>query len=103
MASDNLRAILLQTARHDFPVFYLKASEREAKLMDMLVVLTALFLRLNEPAPSKPTDDSRDEECAATRRMFVDLREFIRNGRTFASLPHVERQKIERVIFDRVD
>jgi hypothetical protein len=99
----NLRAILLQTARYDFPVFYLRATAREAKLMDMLVLLTALFVRLNdhrEERHQKPR--RRDEETAATRQMFFDLRDFIRSGATFASLPNLEQQKIQRVIFDRV-
>ena len=69
--------------------------------MDMLVLLTALFVRLNQPAPGA-NSDLRDEECAATRQVFVSLRDFIRNGKTFAALPKLEREKIQRVIFDRV-
>jgi hypothetical protein len=34
--------------------------------------------------------------------MFTDLRDYIRTGQTFAALPSLERQKIQRVIFDRV-
>ena len=102
MASDALHTVLLQTARRDFPVFYANATAIEAKLMDMLVLLTALFVRLNEPKRADELNThSRGEELAATQHMFGDLREFVRKGRTFATLPTIEREKIQRVIFDR--
>ena len=102
MATEKIRGILLQTARNDFPAFYAAASAREIKLMDMLVLLTALFVRLNEAASGKKSSTrSLDEERVATRQMFVDIRAFIRNGRTFGQLPVLEREKIQRAIFNR--
>ena len=104
MAPEKIRGILLQTARHDFPAFYAAATAREVQLMDMLVLLTALSMRLNDSTPRKTTRSGwLDEERAATRHMFDDIREFIRNGRTFAQIPNLERQKIQRVIFGRVE
>ena len=103
MATEKIRGILLQTARNDFPAFYAAASAREIKLMDMLVLLAALFVRLNEPASGRKASNRwPDEERVATRQMFTDIREFIRNGRTFAQLPGLEREKIQRAIFNRV-
>ena len=104
VASEKIRSILLQTARHDFPAFYAAATAREVQSMDMLVLLTALFVRLND-STARPTPRSGwiDEERSATRQMFSDIREFIGNGRTFREIPELERQKIQRVIFDRVD
>ncbi len=103
MTSENLREVLLNTARHDFPVFYRRATPRETKLMDMMVLLTALFVRLHEPQPSNHGESrSRIEEARATERTFAELRNEIRSGRVFAALPNLEQQKIQRVIFDRV-
>ena len=71
--------------------------------MDMLVLLTALFVRLNEPSARRDTRLRwHEEECAATRQTFGEIREFIRKGGTFGELPRLEQQKIQRVIFDRV-
>jgi hypothetical protein len=103
VATQKFRGLLLQTARNDFPAFYAAGSAREIKLMDMLVLLTALFMRLNEAASGeKSSARSLDEERVAIRQMFDDIRAFIRNGRTFGRLPDLEREKIQRVIFNRV-
>jgi hypothetical protein len=103
MPTETLRDILLNTARHDFPVFYRRATARETKLMDMMVLLTALFVRLNEPSGGKKSEPhSRSEETGATERIFAELKKEIRSGRVFATLPNLEQQKIQRVIFDRV-
>lgn len=103
MASEKIRGILLQTARTDFPAFYERATDREIQLMDMLVLLTALFVRLNESASRKNAKSHwRDEERATTQVMFDDIRSYIRNSRTFNELPQLEQRKIQRVIFDRV-
>lgn len=102
VASDKIRGVLLQTARLDFPFFYQHATEREARTMDMLVLLTALFVRLNDPSPKKNRRlQWRDEECATTRQMFTELREAIRRSPTFLRLPVLEQQKLQQVIFDR--
>lgn len=72
--------------------------------MDMLVLLTALFVRLKHPAIRRnPASGLHDEERAATRQMFSEIRAYIRNGRTFSDLPATERTRIQRVIFDRVE
>ncbi len=101
--SENLRQILLQTARGDFPTFYARANADEAKFMDMLVLLTALFVRLKK---AEIGDDHksqvRDEECMATRQMCAKLREHVESGRAFTALPTLEQEKIQRVIFRRV-
>lgn len=103
VAPEKIRGILLQTARHDFPAFYAIATAREVQAMDMLVLLTALFVRLNETKPRKTVRSGwLDEERSATRHMFDDIREFISSGRTLGEIPTLERQKIQRVIFDRV-
>ena len=102
MASENIRGLLLQTARNDFPSFYAAASVREIQLMDMLVLLTALFIRLNKPASRKSLSHWRAEEREATRQMFDEIRDWIRDGETFAQLPLLEQEKIQAVIFDRV-
>jgi hypothetical protein len=103
VASDNIRGILLQTARHDFPAFYAAAPAREVQLMDMLVLLTALFVRLNDPEHRNATRAGwAEEERTATRQMFDELRKSILDGRTFNKIPSLEQQKIQRVIFDRV-
>lgn len=103
VASEKIRGLLLQTARSDFPSFYAAATGREIQLMDMLVLLTALFVRLNEPLRRKKNPSHwHAEERAATRQMFDEIRDFIRNGRTFGQLPHLEQEKIHRAIFNRV-
>ena len=103
MASEKIRGILLQTARNDFPSFYAAATAREIQLMDMLVLLTALFVRLNESSSRKKNQSHwQAEERAAARQTFDEIREFIRNGRTFELLPRLEQEKIQRVIFNRV-
>jgi hypothetical protein len=103
VASEKIRGILLQTARNDFPSFYATATAREIQLMDMLILLTALFIRLNESRHRKKNQSHwQAEERAATRQMFDEIREFIRNGKTFDLLPRLEREKIQRVIFNRV-
>ena len=104
VSSPKIRAILLQTARNDVPSFYAAASARESQAMDMLVLLTALFVRLNEPATrQKDSIRGHDEERAATRQMFDEIREFLQKGRTFGLLPQLEREKIQRVLFQRVE
>lgn len=103
VASEKIRGILLQTARNDFPSFYAAATTREIQLMDMLVLLTALFVRLNEPASRKKNQSLwHAEERATTRQTFDEIRDFLRNGRTFGQLPFLEQEKIQRVIFNRV-
>jgi hypothetical protein len=103
VASKKIRGLLLQTARNDFPSFYAAATGREIQLMDMLVLLTALFVRLNEPAGRKKNHSNwRIEERAATRQMFDEIRDWIRNGRTFGQIPPLEQEKIQRAIFNRV-
>ncbi|MEO5960422.1 MAG: hypothetical protein ABIZ49_07955 [Opitutaceae bacterium] len=103
MASETLRDILLNTARHDFPVFYRRATARETKLMDMMVLLTALFVRLQEPHNEKNGElRTRLEETGATENIFSELRKEVRDGHVFGTLPNLERQKIQRVIFNRV-
>jgi len=103
VASEKIRGLLLQTARNDFPSFYAAATAREVQLMDMLVLLTALFVRLNETAGRRKTPSHwHAEERAATLQMCDEFREFIRNGRTFGQLPRLEQEKIQRVIFNRV-
>ena len=102
VASDKIRGILLGTARNDFPAFYAEATARETQLMDMLVLLTALSVRLDEAQRTNTGSQWRDEERVATREMFDGMREFIRKSPTFAQLPRLEQQKIQRVIFDRV-
>lgn len=102
MASDKIRGILLKTARLDFPAFYQHATAREAQVMDMLVLLTALFVRLNEPAAKRSRKlQWRDEERATTRQMFAELREIVEESAAFAKLPPLEQQKVRQVIFDR--
>lgn len=104
VASNKIRGVLLKTARLDFPAFYQHATVREAQTLDMLVLLTALFVRLNEPTAKKNRKlQWRDEECATTRQMFTELRAIISQCPTFLRLPLLEQQKIAQVIFDRVD
>ena len=103
MASEKIRGILLQTARSDFPSFYGAATNREIQLMDMLVLLTALFLRLDQSTQQKKGPSRwHAEERAATRQMFDEIRHFILNSETFVRIPRLEQEKIRRAIFSRV-
>jgi hypothetical protein len=99
----NLREVLLKTARDDFPNFYTQATAREAKLMDILVLLTALTLRLKATALESAAATAKIEDTsAAVERTFLELRGELRASSTFAGLPALEKGSIERVIFGRV-
>ena len=103
MATSNQRDRLLETARDDFPHFYANATAREKKRMDILVLLTALVLRLKQtPEVSATLSRMVEETCNAAERTFLEIRGELRASATVAALPMVERKSLERVIFGRV-
>jgi hypothetical protein len=88
-------------ARSDFPGFYARASARELRQLEMAILLTALFMRRKRSfatAGSLPLD----EESETIKAIFAELRYEILGGEAFAALSDLEREKIQRAIFDRV-
>ena len=102
MAFPNLRDALLSTARDDFPTFYAGASAQETRLMDMAILLAALFIRLNQAQGQKPPTASWAEESGAAKTIFSEIRKTLTKSPTFKKLPVLERQKIQCALFDRL-
>ena len=103
MASSNQRDRLLETARDDFPHFYANETAREKKRMDILVLLTALVVRLKQTAEEPAVSPGKFEEiCNSAERTFLEIRGELRASATIAGLPTLERKSLERVIFGRV-
>ena len=93
---------LLEVARRDFPAFYARGNERDRRLLDMLVLVTALVVSMNANRATAEAAGRRiDEACDAAHRAFTDLRTKVRSSPTFAALPILERFKIESALFQR--
>jgi hypothetical protein len=95
---------LLEVARQDFPSYYARSTPRDKVLMDSLVLITALVVRINADRAAMDPGSTRhelEETCNAAQRAFSDLREKVRACPALATLPMVERWKIESAIFER--
>jgi hypothetical protein len=94
---------LKASARHDFPGFYRLASSDDARLMDNLLMAHAGFL-IGYHAP-RPDDDPAlkaevERICDAAERLFMMVREEVRQCRAFRTAPVAEQFLIQKVLFE---
>jgi hypothetical protein len=102
VSPDSYRNLLFKMARSDFPEFYTKASARELRQLEMAILLTALFLRRKRSLAVAGSFPPQDEESVTIKMIFSELRYEIVGGETFSALSLLEKEKIQRAIFDRV-
>lgn len=101
--TDNDQRAWLDSARAAFPSFYATATPGDTELLNSLVLgHLALVVLINTPrehvAPALRSDLER--AANATEQLFSNLREAVRNCRTFVALHLSEKEAIERIIFN---
>lgn len=93
---------LLAEVRGAFPLFYTRATTKEAQTMDALALAhAALTVLLNLPRSrvSTPVQHPLEKASDQIDQLFASLREAVRSSLAFQTTTVTERSAIERMLF----